>query len=152
MRVVSDLSAHPQFVPALADAFFTEWPEWCARVGRPAVEAIFQCGAGGSLPVVLVAHEGDRLLGTIALRPYFAEEPMEETPWVRQLLVLPAHRGGGVYPALARAVEERARAMGFRNLHAATNRIEPLLLRRGWRLLRRVEHDGESMGHFVLRM
>ena len=116
------------------------------------MEQIFESGAGGSLPVILVAHEDERLLGTIALRPYFAEEPMDETPWVRQLLVLPGRRGGGVYPALAKAIEERARAMGFRNLYAATDRIEPLLLRRGWKLMRHVEHEGEPMSHFVLRM
>ena len=142
---VHDLSDHPRFIPQLADAVFAEWPEWCARVGRPAVERIFASGAGGSLPVILVAHEGDRLLGTVALRPWFAEEPMDETPWVRQLLVLPRYRGYGAYPALAAAIEARARELGFARLHAATNRIVPLLVRRGWAVFREVEVEGEKL-------
>ena len=142
---VDDLSLHPRFIPQLADAFFAEWPEWCARVGRSAVEAIFASRPAGSLPVVLVAHDRDRLLGTVALRPWFADEPMDETPWVRQLLVLPQHRGHGVYPALAGAIEGRARELGFKRLHAATNRIAPLLTRQGWVVFREVEVEGEKL-------
>jgi GNAT superfamily N-acetyltransferase len=143
--VVSPLSDHPGFIPVLADAFAREWPAWAERVGRAGVESIFVPGAGGELPIVLVAHAVGRPLGTIALRPYFAEEPMPESPWVRQLYVFPEHRGRGVDRALCDAIEDAARARGFRTLHAATNRIERLLARRGWRVRRRVEHEGEPM-------
>jgi len=140
--VVDDLSSHPAFAPRLVDAFFAEWPEWCTRVGRGAVERIFV--AGDPLPAILVALEGDTLLGTIALRPYFADDAMPETPWVRQLLVLPPHRGRGVDRALIAAIARRAHRLGFAHLHAATNRIERLLVRRGWEAFARVERDGEK--------
>jgi GNAT superfamily N-acetyltransferase len=113
-------------------------------VGRPAVERIFEAGRGGALPAILVAAEGDVLFGTIALRPYFAESPIAQTPWVRQLLVLPPHRGRGIDRALIAAVVERARRLGFDHLYAATNRIERLLVRRGWEVFDRVEVDGEK--------
>ena len=137
---------HPRFIPVLADTFAREWPDWCARVGRPAVEDIFRQGPAGSLPLVLAAHADGDILGTIALRPWFAEEPMAQTPWVRQLYVFPGHRGRGVDRALISELERRAAGLGYRDhLYAATNRIEKLLVRRGWEVFRRVDHEGEPM-------
>ena len=141
--MIADLRDHPRFLPQLVDAFFSEWPEWCERVGRPHVENRF--AAADPMPAILVAFDGATLLGTIALRPYFAEEPMAETPWVRQLLVLPPHRGRGVDRELIAAVENRARSLGYRHVHAATNRIERLLVRRGWEVFDRVENEGERL-------
>ena len=149
---VDSIDLHPRFVPLLVDAFAREWPDWCARVGRPAVEAIFVPGASGSLPVVLVAHAGGEPLGTIALRPWFGEEPMAETPWVRQLYVFPRHRGRSVDRLLGAAVEGRARELGHTWIYAATDRIERLLERRGWRVYRRVSHDGEPMAWLRKRL
>lgn len=143
--VVSPLSEHSRFVPLLADAFAREWPDWAARIGRAAVDAIFESGAAGGLPLVLVAHDGTVPLGTIALRAWFADEPMPETPWVRQLYVFARHRGRGVDRALMAAATEHARRLGYVTLYAATNRIEPLLVRRGWEVFRRVDHHGEPL-------
>jgi GNAT superfamily N-acetyltransferase len=142
---VSDLRGHPGFVPALVDAFFDEWPQWCHRVGRPGVESIFEADPGGGLPSILVAHERGEPLGTVALRPFFAEEPMPESPWVRQLLVFPRYRGRGVDRALIAAVERRARDLGHTRLYAATHRIERLLARRGWETFATVEHEEGPM-------
>jgi GNAT superfamily N-acetyltransferase len=97
------------------------------------------------MPVVLVAHERDGPVGTIALRAWFADEPMPETPWVRQLYVFPRHRGRGVGSALIHAIEQRAAALGFARLYVATTRIEPFLTSRGWEVFRRIEHAGEPM-------
>jgi len=143
--VIADLVSQPHFLPEIADAFEAEWPDWCKSVGRAHLESIFRSGPPDELPVVLVAFDGATLLGTIALRPWFAEEWMSESPWVRQLLVLPAYRGRGIDRLLGAAVEERAATMGFEHLYAATNRIEPLLARRGWEVFARIEHDGAPM-------
>ena len=143
--VVSDLDRHPHFLPALVDGFFAEWPEWCDRVGRDVVRSIFEAGPAGSLPVILVAHAGDEPLGTVALRAYFGEEAIPETPWVRQFLVFPRHRGRGVDRALSAAIERRALDLGYPMLYAATNRIERLLRRRGWEVFRTIEHEGRPM-------
>lgn len=143
--VVDPLSRHPGFLPLLAAGFGREWPAWTTRVGRQALEAIFESDPAGGLPLVLVAHAGGEPLGTIALRAWFAEAPMAETPWVRQLYVFPPHRGRGVDRALMEAVAHHARRLGYDTLHAATNRIERLLVRRGWEVFRRVPHDGEEL-------
>jgi N-acetylglutamate synthase-like GNAT family acetyltransferase len=92
-----------------------------------------------------VAHHRGAPLGTIGLRPWFAEEPMPETPWVRGLLVFPEYRGGAVFLALASAVERYARAQGISCLYAGTTSIERLLTRRGWQPFRSIEHQGAPM-------
>ena len=143
--IISELGEEPQLVAALARGFREEWPAWAAGLADGELEGLFTPGARGALPAILVAHRGGEALGTVALRPWFAEEPMAETPWVRQLYVFPRHRDGRVFRALAAALEQRAAQLGFRWLHAATVSIEPLLARRGWEVFRRVEHDGQPM-------
>ena len=143
--MIADLSDHPRFIPLLADAFAREWPDWASGVPRPELEGIFHVGPESTLIAALVAFEGDDLQGTIALRPWFAEAAMDEGPWVRQLYMFPRHRGRGIDRLLGAAIERRARDLGFTWLYAATDRIEPLLVRRGWQVYRRVEHDGRPM-------
>lgn len=145
LPLLASLADHPHLIPILAEAFAREWPGWARTISRAELEAVFHAAPEGALPIVLVACSGDRPLGTIALRPWFAEEPMVETPWVRQLYVFPEHRGRGVDRALVAAIEERARRLGYRQLHAATNRIEPLLRRRGWEVFHRTEPPAEPM-------
>jgi GNAT superfamily N-acetyltransferase len=140
---VGPLGGRAHLVTELADAFESEWPEWCRTVSREALEDIFT--SGSRLPAVLVATEAGHAVGTIALRPWFGDDAMEETPWVRQFLVLPAHRGRGIDRLLAAAIEERARELGFTHLYAATNRIERYLRRGGWEVFRRIEHGGAPM-------
>lgn len=148
MIAVGRLDRYPRFIPVLADAFAAEWPQWARTVSRADLEAIFRNGAPGALPVVLAAFDGGQVLGTIALRRWFADEEMPETPWVRQLYVMPRFRGRGLDRLLGCAIEKEARDLGFPTLYAATNRIERLLTRRGWELYRRVEHDGQPMAWF----
>ena len=142
---VDRLDRHPRFLPRLCAEFAREWPDWCATVSRAELESGFASAPDGRLPVVLVAHRDGEPLGTIALRPWFAERPMPETPWVRGLLVFPGHRGGAVFRALESAVERCARELGFPCLHAGTTSIERLLARRGWQVFRRITHEGEPM-------
>lgn len=143
LRVVP-LATHPHLVAPLADAFAAEWPQWCASVGRARIERCFACSPAGGLPQAFAALDGERVAGTISLQPWFAEEPMEETPWVRGLLVLPDWRGGPAYRLLADAVEDAAQALGYSNVYAATTSIEALIRRRGWEVFRRVERDGNA--------
>ncbi|MGZ5084142.1 MAG: GNAT family N-acetyltransferase [Usitatibacter sp.] len=145
MLTVEPLDSHPHFMPILCEEFARQWPEWCASVSRARLEACFASAPDGGLPIVFVAHDRGAPLGTISLRPWFAEEPMAESPWVRGLLVLPRHRGGAVFHALESAVEGYAREAGFTHLHAGTNAIERSLARRGWEVFRRVPHDGGEM-------
>jgi len=139
------LARVPQFTPLLVDAFIREWPDWARSSSRTEIEKCFECRSDSELPLVLVAHDEDRLLGTVALRPWFADEHIEQTPWVRGLLVLPEFRGRGIDRVLYAAVEELARSRGDRWMHAATTNLERLLVRRGWEVFHRFVHGGRPM-------
>lgn len=142
---VEPLELHPHLIARLCEEFAREWPAWCASVSREELERCFSSAPSGGLPIVFVAHRRGEPLGTIALRPWFAEEPMAESPWVRGLLVFPEFRGGVVFRALEHVVHEYARAHGFACLHAGTTSIERLLTRRGWQVFGRIECDGAPM-------
>jgi GNAT superfamily N-acetyltransferase len=132
-------------VSRLADAFAAEWPEWAATISRGELEATFHSGHEPALPVVFAAIDAGAPVGTVALRPYFDAAPMEQTPWVRGLWVERSRRGRGIDRLLMRVLEDEARRRGFRRIYAATNRIERLGARWGWKVFQRVEHRGEPM-------
>jgi GNAT superfamily N-acetyltransferase len=145
MIEVESIAPHVHWIQRLADAFAAEWPQWASTISRSELETGFLCGENGDLPLILIAHEDGRALGTVALRRWFADEPMTESPWVRGLYVMPSHRGSGVDRLLLRAVEREALDRGYKVLHAATTRVERLAVRRGWQVFRRIEHQGEQM-------
>ena len=118
MIEVAPISRDDAWIRQLAEGFAAEWPQWAKTITRAELESGFVGGEGGDLPVVLVAHEHGRALGTVALRRWFAEQPMAESPWVRGLYIVPGYRGRGV---------------------------ERLAVRRGWRVFRRIEHEGAPM-------
>jgi GNAT superfamily N-acetyltransferase len=142
---VDPLDLHPSLVARLCDEFTREWPKWCGSVSRARLEACFASASDGGLPIVLVAHDEGFPLGTVSLRPWFAEDPMAESPWVRGLLVFPEHRGGRVFRALESAVERHARDHGYSHLYAGTTAIERALSHRGWEVFRRISHEGADM-------
>lgn len=129
----------------LADGFAAEWPQWAATLSREALEDGFVSGAGTALPRIFVAHEEGGAVGTVALREWFDEAPMPETPWIRGLYVVPERRGCHIDRTLVRAAEDAARSLGYGKAYSATTRIERLLLRRGWSVFRRIDHHGEPM-------
>ena len=139
------IRAGDPWIAQLADAFAEQWPEWVAKVGRAHVEASFVSARGSELPRVWVAHRDGEAFGTVALRPWFGESPMPQTPWIRGFYVKPKHRGRGVDRHLLRALEADAASLGFHRLYAATTAIKTLAVRRGWQVFHRLMHDSQPM-------
>ena len=69
------------------------------------------------LGCLLIATHGERAVGCVALRPLAGEDPIGE---VKRLYVQPRGRGSGLGRRLARAVIERARRIGYRELKLDT--------------------------------
>jgi GNAT superfamily N-acetyltransferase len=132
-------------IAQLADGFAREWPDWARSLPRAALEAHFTSGHGAALPLVLAAEEGGQALGTIALRRWFGEEAMGETPWLRGFWVRPDRRGQGIGRRLLAAAEHEAWVRGFRRLHVATTTIEATFVHHGYKPFHRLDHGGEPM-------
>jgi GNAT superfamily N-acetyltransferase len=142
---ISRLDAGDPRIAQLADAFAAEWPEWARSLRREALEAQFISAKGASLPLILVAHDGDRAVGTVALRAWFGEEAMAETPWVRGFWVRRDRRGRGIGRQLLVAVEHEAWVRGYRRLHVATTTLETTFVHHGFKAFRRLDHGNEPM-------
>jgi predicted N-acetyltransferase YhbS len=84
------------------------------------------------LPIAWIARDGDKALGTAALRVHDLEGREDLTPWLGGVFVQPEFRRRGVGSALSRAVEEKARAMGVPRLYLVTQGQERLYATLGW--------------------
>ncbi len=145
MIEVAAVTCRGEWTRQLADGFAAEWPQWAASLTRAALEDNFLSGVGDALPRIFVAHEDGRALGTVSLRQWFGEEPMPQTPWIRGFYVVPQRRGQGIDRLLVRAAEAAALGLGFTTVYSATTGIENLAVRRGWKVFRRIDHEGEPM-------
>ncbi len=73
-----------------------------------------------TLPLTLVAYDGDRPVGTVSLKEFDLEERPDLTPWVTSLYVVPGARSRGVGSGLMDAAEQKACRMGIRKLFLFT--------------------------------
>jgi predicted N-acetyltransferase YhbS len=94
------------------------------------------------LPIAWVAHEGDRALGTAALRKNDLEGREDLCPWLGGVYVERTHRGRGIASSLCRVVEAKAHALGVSRLYLFTHGQESLYERLGWATLERTMWHG----------
>jgi predicted N-acetyltransferase YhbS len=140
---IRDLADCPEHLPVLAEWHHSEWGgivsggtlEWFRERLRTHLNH-------DTLPVALVALEGDAPIGTVNLRAADMPSRPELTPWLGGMYVRGDMRGRGIGEALVRACEQRAREMGFREMYLfATDRAE-WYARLGWTSLGPAEHHG----------
>ena len=107
------LADRPEFVSLLAAWHQAEWAS--LRPGFTLEDRVAKLrGACGRAqpPVVFVASEGERLLGSAMLLAQDMDTRPELTPWLGGVFTAPEVRGKGVARALIDAVAEAARAHG----------------------------------------
>lgn len=140
---IRDLADCPEHLPVLAEWHHSEWGpivpggtlEWFRERLRTYLDH-------DTLPLALVALEGDAPVGTVSLRPADMPSRPELTPWLGAMYVRGDMRGRGVGEALVRACEQRAREMGFREMYLfATDRVA-WYGKLGWTSLGPAEHHG----------
>lgn len=93
--------------------------ELCAgdhSLAATAVEAMLAVGAPGHEAWVVEAAEG--LLGFVALSP--SQAPHFRLGFVEWIAVAPSARRGGLGRGLLALAQDRARALGWRQLHVST--------------------------------
>lgn len=139
------LADHPEALGELERWFVREWEPYYGPKGpgdarRDLAERLQR----DRIPLALVAHWDGVLCGTAGLCPVSITTHRHLTPWLAALVVAPEHRGRGIGGRLVRAVEERARDLGFRSLYVGTSAQDPgarrggdphFYLSRGWELL-----------------
>ena len=140
---ISYLADRPELASGLIPGLLEHWrpivPEqtWASR------QQVFQSHMNrDALPIAWVAHDGDHVLGTAALRVRDLDGRDELTPWLGGVFVLRPFRRRGIAAALCAVVEAKARALGFARLHLFRPDQERLYARLGWRPLERLSWRG----------
>ena len=133
MRIVHLVDA-PEALPALVQWFIEEWAPWYGPGGDGDAEAdLAACDSRDALPICLVALDGEGgVLGTASLRAESVGAELAPGPWLAAILVGKAHQGRAIGTALAAAIEDEARRLGFAAIYTSTDAAEGIMQRRGW--------------------
>jgi|694.fasta_scaffold30122_4 N-acetylglutamate synthase-like GNAT family acetyltransferase len=98
-----------------------------------------------TLPIVLIAHMGDEVVGTASL---IADDELPDAtelgPWLAAVFVEEERRGTGVGTALVQEMMTRARALQIERLYLYTENAAAWYQLMGWRTLRTArlsDHD-----------
>lgn len=114
---ISDLRGRPDFADAVADRV---WRAFWKDHGHPLslLTGLVQANFGdGPIPTALVAHEGDRFLGTVSIIACDEESRRQYTPWIAALWVEPEHRQRGIGAALVEEAAELAFGTGAARIY-----------------------------------
>lgn len=138
------LADHPEHIEMLAPPAFEYWQQY----GFPGTLAdrhqkLRDHCQREHLPIAWVAHAGDQVLGTIALRLHDLPDYPEFSPWLGGLFVLPQYRQRGVGAALCQTVEQFALTeRGVQILYLFTLDRQDWYASLGWSALQPCEYAG----------
>jgi GNAT superfamily N-acetyltransferase len=92
--------------------------------------------------VALVARQHGAAIGTCLLVRSEIEPNHRVSPWLAGLFVAPEYRGKGAGAVLVRALEQQARARGFKQLFLYTRTATGFYEKLGWSMVERTFWKG----------
>ena len=110
---ISDLRRRPEFFDTVADRI---WRAWWQESGYPLASIstrLRENMAATPIPFALVAHDGNRFLGTASVIASDLEERPQLTPWVAAVWVEEAARRRGAGAALVNRAAQDCVALGI---------------------------------------
>ncbi|MGO4571146.1 GNAT family N-acetyltransferase [Microvirga sp. 2TAF3] len=132
---ISDLRERRDFVDTVADRI---WRAFWKEEGHPLsllAGLVRQSLGSGFIPTALVAHEGDRFLGTVSLIACDEESRPQYTPWIAALWVEPEDRERGIGEALVERAFQAACRDGVPRVYLlSAERRRAFYEKRGWRV------------------
>lgn len=133
---ISDLRAQSQFFDIVADRI---WQAWWQPRGFPREHIVTGLNANMAatpIPFALVAHDGERFLGTASVVADDLAERPQLTPWVAAVWVEEHARERGVGGALVNRATDDCFALGERRVYlCARARMTTFYERLGWTLI-----------------
>jgi GNAT superfamily N-acetyltransferase len=131
------LADHAEAIATLAEWYLLEWEPYYGEDGPGDVWADLKSRCNRKkAPIGLVAMEGNRVCGTIALD---GDVTTKLVPSVIGLLVGNQYRRRGIATALLGSAENLARDLGYNQLYVSTTVLADFLERMGWRAIGKVE-------------
>lgn len=88
-----------------------------------------------SIPLTVVAFEGDEPVGSTSLVQHDMSTHLELSPWAAAVYVHPDHRRQGIGTALMHRIEEEAKRLGVKELFLFTPDVHAFYRTMGWRTI-----------------
>lgn len=133
---ISDLRQRPEFFDTVADRI---WRAWWQPEGYPLdyISGRLRDNMEDTpMPIALVAHDGERFLGTASVIASDLAERPQLTPWVAAVWVEENARRAGVGAALVDRAAQDCFTLGFRRAYlCALPRMTPFYERLGWTII-----------------
>jgi GNAT superfamily N-acetyltransferase len=143
MMRIEYLADRVEFIPELANLHFQQWgylkPEQTLEARIEILRT--RCGRR-CIPTVLVATNGDEILGSAMLLSHDLDIRKNLSPWLAGVYVKSVYRQQGIATQLINRIEEEAADLGVRRLYLYTPSAETFYLRLGWQLVERCEYKG----------
>lgn len=135
---ISDLRRQPRFFDIVADRI---WQAWWQPNGFPRdriVAGLTENIADTAIPFALVAHDGERFLGTCSVIASDLEERPQLTPWIAAVWVEEDARGHGIGAALVNRAADDCFALGEKHIYlCARPPMAGFYQRLGWIMIER---------------
>ena len=143
------LADHTEAITTLADWYLSEWEPYYGvdGPGDALVDLKSRCNRKKT-PIGLVALEGDRVYGTIALD---LDVTTNLTPSIVGLLVGMDYRRRGIATVLLKSAEDLARNLGHDQVYVSTTVLSDFLEGNGWRTIGNVEFLNAEQGSIYVR-
>ncbi len=138
------LADRPDAIPLVADWYFEEWGYLnpAATPDRIA-EKLSAALNRDCIPLVVLAVEGDAVIGAAELKYREMTVFPEREHWLGGVFVTSERRGYGVATRLIDSVVDTARTLGVRVLHLQTPQLDGgLYLKLGWQRGEQVRYNG----------
>ena len=146
MIEIIDLRQAPEHRDTLALWHFHEWGYLNPGKTLADYQRSFDVYFGQEpVPTMLIAVEGEKLLGSSSLIVSDMDTHPELSPWLANVFVAPEHRGRGLGDKLVRAVMAMARDLALERIYLFTPDQEDFYARRGWQPVTRELFHGTSV-------
>ncbi len=98
------------------------------------------------IPLMIIAKEGDEILGAAQLKYREMDIYPEKEHWLGGVYVAKEHRGKGIAEKIILEIIRQAQRLGVHTLHLQTENLTGGLYRRmGWRPVEQVHFDGRDV-------
>jgi GNAT superfamily N-acetyltransferase len=135
---ISDLRQRPEFFETVAMRI---WQAWWEADGTPLdyISGRLSDNINDEpIPFALVAHDGDRFLGTASVIASDLAERPQLTPWVAAVWVEPQARNRGVATAMVERATQDCFALGIKRAYlCARPRLSRFYEGMGWTIIER---------------